>query len=651
MGNDCQEEHGDVGSKESLIFTDSSIMKKRFFCLLLQSMICAGLCAQVDLRNHAYSIVQDANTEIICTSPTDAVRKERKVIQILEEKGKKEAAFVCSCNKFTTLRKFTGEVQDSQGKIIRKIKKSELTTSEYSSELASDAYLYYFDYTPPQYPITIIYEWEVKYDDGLITYPVFLPQETYNQSVMQASYRIQTPADSPCLYRSLYMDAKVNQQKTSEGAWLTEVTVKLLPAIQKEPFSPSAYDLLPRILFVPDYFSWEGTQGNMKDWQSYGKWQYQLLQGRDELPPALKEELHKLTAACNSPLEKVAAIYQYLGNKTRYVSIQLGIGGLQPIPAANVHRTGFGDCKGLSNYMRAMLAEVGVPSYYTVISTDHEKLLPDFASANQMNHVILQVPLSEDTLWLECTNPEIPLGYVHNSIAGHDALLIREDGGHLYQLPAYPDSLNTQFNRVSVALSAEGEAQIKVKQSSSLSQYEDVVSLKNMKPTEQIDRLRFNINLSQADVRDVQIEEFKNKVPRLDVSYNIQTKQYGNRTGKRLFIPANIFHQSFPTINEKEERSQDIKIRYGYQDTDSINLRLPEGYEIESLPRITELKNDFGRFHFSIQCQGRDICIVQSLLLHRGTYSPKLYSEFALFMKEVANQYHSKIILRKSDEL
>lgn len=625
-------------------------MRKLIFCLFLQSIAGLGLYAQIDLHSNAYSIVQDASTEVICTSPTNAVRKERKVIQILDEKGKAEASFACLCDQSTTLNKFSGEVQDSQGKVIRKIKKSELQITGYSSELATDNYFYYFNYTPPQYPITITYEWEMKCNDGLIVFPFFLPQDSYNQSVVQASYRIQTPAESPSLYHALHIDAKVNQQKTPEGAWLTEVNVKSLPAVRKEPYGPDMYDLLPRIIFVPEHFSWAGTQGSMKSWQTYGQWQYQLLEGRSELPPALKEELHKLTASCNSPYEKVAAIYQYLGKTTRYVSIQLGIGGLQPIPAANVHRTGFGDCKGLSNYMRAMLAEVGIPSFYTVISTYHKKLLPDFASVNQMNHVILQVPLPGDTLWLECTNPDIPLGYIHHSIAGHDALTIKEDGGHLCRLPAYPDSLNRLLNRASVDLSAGGEAQIKVKQSSFLLQYEDNISLKNMESTKQIDALRSDISLQQATVSDIQLTELKSKEPQLDVSYTINTTQYGNRTGKRLFIPANIFHKSFPTVDNKEKRTQDLQLIYGYQDVDSICIHLPEGYEIESLPRTSELKKHFGEFQSSIKCQDKDIHVTQRLLLRQGVYSPEVYAEFAAFMKEVASQYYSKIILRKAEE-
>ena len=380
---------------------------------LLQATVCSsGLHAQTDLHANAYSIIQDAVTDIVCTSPTDAIQKEKRVIQILDEKGKGDASFVCMCDRFSSLKKFSGEVRDASGNVIRKIKKSELKVTEYSDELVSDDYYYFFEYTPSRYPITITYEWEIKNSDGLIGYPSFLPQKNYNQSVAQASYRILTPADNPCRYRTINMQAEVSQKQTADGNWLTEVKVQSLPAIQKEPYSPALSELLPRIYFTPRNFSFEGTKGSMDNWQTYGAWQYQLLSGRDQIPPALKEELQRRTANCNTPYEKIAAVYQYLASTTRYVSIQLGIGGLQPIAAADVHRTGFGDCKGLSNYMRAMLTELGIPSTYTVISTTRRRLLADFASANQNNHVILQVPLPNDTLWIECTNPTLPLGYV-----------------------------------------------------------------------------------------------------------------------------------------------------------------------------------------------------------------------------------------------
>ena len=602
--------------------------------------------AQADTDRNAYSIVQDATTKIICESTSSALRKESYTITILNEKGRDAAHFFCVCDKFTSLRKFSGEIADANGKVIRKIKKSDLQMSEYSSGLTSDDYTYYYECNLPRYPLTIKYEWEVKYKDGLICYPTFRPQKAYNQSVINATYRLYTPAGNPARYRMVNMKADVKQEVTSKGDILTEVSSGPMTAIEYEPFGLSLAERLPRIHFSPKLFTFDGTQGDMSSWQSYGIWQNSLLAGRDQLAEPIKAKLRELTAGCGTPREKVQAVYNYLAETTRYVSIQLGIGGLHPFAASDVCRARFGDCKGLSNYTHAMLKELGIPSVYTVISTDNERLLPDFSSVDQMNHAILQVPLPEDTLWLECTNPQLPFGYVHSSIAGHDALLITKEGGIMCRLPSYPDSLNTQTTNASVTLTPTGGAKIKASEISHLFQYESTAGITRLEPSHRKDYLRSGINLIQANINNIQINEAKEVIPMIDIQYTVETEQYGNKTGNRLFIPANIFRKGFTTPDLKQ-RVQDIHINYGYLDTDSICLQIPEGYTIESLPKTCQVTSSFGSFSSSLMIKDKEICIIHRLLMHRGIYPKDVYKDFLEFRKQIAAQYSSKIILKK----
>ena len=408
-------------------------------------LICLSLhiqpaCAQ-DILKDANSVIVEARTEVLCKSMTQSIEKESLTITILNRKGLEAAHFFCGCDMFRSLQKFSGEIINADGQSVRKIKKSELQKSEYSSSLSTDDYFYFYECNYPSLPFTVKYEWEVKCNNGLIGYPPFIPLADFNQGVEKATYRIELPAGQGCRYRELNTQGKEIEVKESTGAdgqQVIEATASKLSPIIKEPFGPDFAELFPRVYFAPSAFKYDKSEGDMSSWQKYGEWQYQLLNGRDLLTEPFRAKLHELTASCTTDRDKVKAIYDYLAKTTRYVSIQLGIGGLQPIAAADVCRTGFGDCKGLSNYTRAMLKELGIASTYTVISTTNERLLPDFSSANQMNHVILQVPLPQDTLWLECTNPSLPFGYVHQDIAGHDALLIEPTGGQMYRLPPIP---------------------------------------------------------------------------------------------------------------------------------------------------------------------------------------------------------------------
>ncbi len=616
-----------------------------YFLLFIGS----NLYAQTDSSENIYSIIQNAETNIVCNSANNATCSEKRVITILNEKGRSEANFACYCDKYNSLQSFHGEIRDANGNTIKKIKRGDIQMSEYSEELGSDAYFYYYEYIPARYPITIVYEWETKYKDGLIGFPSFIPQKSYNQKVIQASYKIQTLGDNPCRYKQVNIQTNLDQHKTSEGNWITEVHVSSLPPIKEEPFAPELAELIPRIYFAPTNFTFENTQGCLNSWKTYGQWQNQLLQERDLLPEELKQNLQQRTANLKTPYEKIVAVYEYLGTNTRYVSIQLGLGGLQPTKAFDVYKTGFSDCKGLSNYAKAMLAVLGIPSFYTVISTEKKHLLSDFASANQMNHVILQVPLEKDTIWMECTNPKLPLGYIHYGIAGHDALQITQEGGFIKQLPTYPDSVNKQANNAIVVLNPEGDATINIKRSSYLFQYESDTPLLYVEPSKQKDMLRETINLPQAQLSNIDIREIKERKPVIQCLYGIQSGQYGNKTGKRLFIPANIFHKEFHIPDSQSQRTQKIEMDYGYLDVDTINIQIPNGYEIEALPQNIEIKEKYGVFKGIVQLKDQTISIIQQLLFYHGSYPKEDYPDFINFRKKVSTQYNTKIILKRTD--
>lgn len=619
------------------------------FCACL-SLFTFSAQAQKETSN-IISIVQDMHTEIICKSMTQSVEKQSITITILNRKGMDDAQFICRCDMFNSLQKFSGEIFNAAGQSVRKIKKSDLQKSEYSSSLASDDYFYVYDCNYPSSPFTVKYEWEVKCTNGLIGYPPFLPQFSFDQRVEQASYRIELPAGQTCRYYEEYTKGKNIQVKEStgpDGRQIIEATASQLSPIEKEPFSPSFAQLFPRVYFSPSTFQYDKTVGDMSTWQKFGEWQNGLLEGRDLLTEPFRKSLHELTANCSTDREKVKAVYDYLAKNTRYVSIQLGIGGLQPIAASDVCRTGFGDCKGLSNYMRAMLKELGIPSTYTAISTENERLIPNFSSPNQMNHVILHVPLPQDTLWLECTNPQLPFGYVHQGIAGHDALLIEPTGGRVYRLPTYPDSLNTQCITAKVLLSPTAETRIEVNEISRLFQYEDEAGITYLEPNQKKDRIRSNINLPQADILNLQIDEQKESNPSITFNYSISSNQYGTKTGNRLFMPVNVFRKGF-SVPRVIKRTHPIHINYGYADTDSIRILLPEGYAIEGLPRPVRLQSKFGSFLSFVEVKDKEIIVIHRLMMSKGVYNPEEYSSFIDFRKQVAEQYNGTIVLRKEE--
>jgi len=150
----------------------------------------------------------------------------------------------------------------------------------------------------------------------------------------------------------------------------------------------------PKVMMGLEHFHLEGFDGTATNWLDFGKWYAtKILNGTIDLSDQAIAKAKSIVGAETDPIKKAKILYQYLQDKVRYVSIQVGIGGWKPMQANDVDKLGYGDCKALSNYTKALLQAVGVPSYTTILYGNPSKMniQNDFVSM-QGNHMILCVP-------------------------------------------------------------------------------------------------------------------------------------------------------------------------------------------------------------------------------------------------------------------
>ena len=590
------------------------------------------------------AVVEDYSTDIICDKLTHAVMHFKKTTTILHESASDFGFFSCTCSNSNQLISFKGQVTDASGNIIRKMKIKDLKKTEYSPYLAIDDYIMYLEYTPSSFPVTVTYEWELDCKDNLVEFPPFCPQTDYNVDVKRAAYHLAAPQELGVRYAFKNISQPAEVYKNKAGAQVISLEMTDIPRVKKIPYTRPIYDRVPIAYFAPSLFVYYETQGSLSNWKDFGMWQFGMLRGRDILPEDIRNEIHQLTDSLGDDRQKVEAIYNLLGKKTRYVAILFGIGGQRPASAIDVCSSGYGDCKGLTNFMRAMLQEVGITSNYTTISTRNRQLLKDFASVGQMNHVILQVPIKNDTIWLECTNPQLPFGYVHGDIAGHDAIEVSRAGGRLVHIPAYPDSTNLARNQIHLQLDGSGIADIDVSSVFYNLRMESRIPVYKMGRDEQKKAILRMLYAPQAEIDK---SEFKMEGPVLSLDAHVRSKNYTTATGKRLFVPVCPIRRdtSIPAVDE--ERLEDFYIETGYCDEDEIIITLPEGSEIEATPSDVIINEPFASFHSIIKRKGSQIIITNRLLVKSGTYDKSSYSRFIEFMKKVNTAYGQKVVLKK----
>jgi hypothetical protein len=111
------------------------------------------------------------------------------------------------------------------------------------------------------------------------------------------------------------------------GHWLWEL--QDIPAVRSEPAMPPFEGIAGRLLISMNA---PGHAAALQSWHDIGAWYVQLTQGRRDASPEIRQKVSELTASAPTPPAKMQALAQFVQEDTRYVAIELGIGGY--IPAA-----------------------------------------------------------------------------------------------------------------------------------------------------------------------------------------------------------------------------------------------------------------------------------------------------------------------------
>lgn len=604
--------------------------------------------------NRSDSLKQDANAildnyEAVFSQSdiNNATYKVTKTITVLNEHGDRYASLYIYNDKFRELKDFSGVIKNASGAVVKKIGKKDLTISSLSEGLAADGESIFYECKIRSYPYTIEYNYQVKYKNGIISYPPFIPVNGYMQSVQNARYSIEVPADMKIRYNSNYnFDIK---NETVKDKTIYTFSTQGIKARNYEPLAPAMQDILPRVFIAPGDFCYDSFCGNMSTWNDYGSWVSGLLKDKEVLPADAISKIKDLTKDAKNDREKAEILYKYLQDNTRYVSIQLGIGGFQPMDAATVYKTKFGDCKGLSNLMRAFLKAVDIPSNYCEISMDDKSLMKDFSNVSQTDHVILLVPLENDSIWLECTSQSLPFGYIHDDIAGHDALVITDDGGKLCRLPSYPDQQNKLVSKLTIDLDEQGAVKGEMTFSEHLHGYASNVY--NMTSNDREKVLKYinrNIKLPKMVIDNIKASEDKSSLPSSTLSANFSVSEYANKTGTRLFIPICPLNKGNFNIFSSNKRNLDIEIDSGFSESDSITINIPASCTFESLPKDIAVETPYGTFSANVINSGNQLIYIQNIDIFSGRYDKSKYEEIKAFFAVISSATKRKIVIKKT---
>jgi hypothetical protein len=422
------------------------------------------------------------------------------------------------------------------------------------------------------------------------------------------------------------------------GRRVYEWATQDVPVVEAEPFAawPNTVDMQIAV-------------GAPLAWNDVARWYAGLTQDRYQFGPGLDSIFRVVTAASASRDDSLHALYRWVAQEIRYVSLSLGQGGYQPRPPEQVAATKLGDCKDKATLLITLLRHMGERASPVLVDLTGkpDSLMP---GPGQFDHVIVALERAGGGYtFLDPTAELAPFGDIDGDLQGELGLLVRPDGhGERITLPQAPPGANVEANHLVGQIDTDGAfAGRFTERVSGSSQYRLRQSLTSVGTlsSDQRDRMARSLantvfdgasgdSLVLFDGRDLEAEP--------KISLSVQAPRAATRSGGEyiLTLPLPTYKVS-PIIQELESRPArryplDAARVFGPATADwVVELTVPAGWRAK-LPPGDTATSAFGSYAATYTQEGQTVRIERRLAGARGIEPPERVRELIAWLKQIA---------------
>lgn len=167
-----------------------------------------------------------------------------------------------------------------------------------------------------------------------------------------------------------------------------------------------------------------------QSWSEVADWYAQLERERRLPTPEIRAKADEIVRGQTGQEAKAQALYYWVSQNIRYVSLSFGVGRYQPHPASEVFANRYGDCKDKTTLLEAMLEAEGLRAQ-PVLANTFVEVDPDVPNPLQFDHAYTFLRVGDKDRWLDSTLGVGPFGYLSPQLRGKEVLVVSakpEDG-------------------------------------------------------------------------------------------------------------------------------------------------------------------------------------------------------------------------------
>ncbi|HZR65202.1 MAG TPA: DUF3857 domain-containing protein [Terriglobales bacterium] len=375
-------------------------------------------------------------------------------------------------------------------------------------------------------------------------------------------------------------------------------------------------------------------------WEEMGRWYAALEKDRRQPTDEIRAKAAELTKGKTTDLDKIEALYNYVGPNFRYISLSFGVGRFQPHAASEVLHNAYGDCKDKHTLLASLLQASGYKASSVLINSGR-KIDPDIPSPSQFDHVFTMVPLGrpgkdQEEVWMDTTTEVAPFRLLAAVLRKKQALIIPQDGTpHLEETPADPPMVNRQFSTIDGKVNEFGKLTATV-------HYElrGDTELYMRMLFRRVPRNKWNDWVKQmnaysglgGDVSDLKVSDPADTHQAFTVDYKIEAANFLDWSKKKTDLVLPLSQLSMADADEDD--TDPVKIGSPLEFSYRLKLEFPPKYA-ETAPLPFTMKRDYAQYNATYKVEGTVFTAERKLVTTVNELPSARASDYLAFRRAV----------------
>jgi hypothetical protein len=381
--------------------------------------------------------------------------------------------------------------------------------------------------------------------------------------------------------------------------------------------------------------NWDSVVKSIYDYSDFGSELDKTGYFEDDLKPIL--------AGITSSEQKIDAVLSYVKSVIKWNNYT-GYGCNDGVKKAYKDKTG--NVGEINLMLTAMLRFAGLNANPVLIST-RDNGIALFPSRTAFNHVIAAVEIPEGNLLLDATEKYAGYNVLPFNDLNWIGRLIRKDGTS-EEIDLMPKKISNDVITMNYSIDSKGLISGKLRR-----QLTDYNALAFRNKVEDVKEDTYLEKLENENDK-IEIKEYSRtnekelKLP-VTETFSFTGSNLTEIIGDKMYINPMLFYTRRENPFKQEIREYPIDYGYSFLDKYVVNIQIPEGYQIETMPAsgIFSMQDDLGTFKFMTNSSGNTINVIAMHQINTPIISSEYYDMLKEFYQKMIDKQNEKIVLVK----